>query len=808
MSETYTVSGRLMMTSNVPEVLTQMVRGFGEADKLINGMRETVGRLTTDFRELSEAGRGGRGGLSGLLKQLEKLGTAKIGGTIISDMGRMRETLQGAATAQTEMAKGAVETARAWREIAAAGAGRGGGGRGRSGGVYGPESPNGWNPAAREAYPDAQWGNANENAKSATRSQLYANDRALAEHEQTNRAAQAAAAARKYADDHALAMRENNDILARERAANRSNRQMHGHGMDAAMGAQMGGDAGVGLLERGFHAYGEVQTQQILTQADLRITDAVLAAANAKIAGLQQKYPALTQAEGLTLFRNGMGLIGDKDEALDMLPSAVRLQQLYQLAPAGRGGSGGSEVQAAEKAGDIMQQFVDPTTHKLDSKLYDQWMDMQARSYLAGGGLVDAKNWLAFARTSRTAGIGLSPKALEEAQALLEISPGRTGTALNSAFQVFGASTHHMTKATSASWHKAGLIDPKSGDIIDQKLYATDPFEWMWKDLVPKLAAQGIKTRDQILKWLTDNGQRGTVSGLLADVAIGETPIKNTMTRLESQDPKAIDKLVTSDLGKLAALQAAETNFYVALGKFGEGPGLMVISKLTTGLNDLTKFANDNPKLATNLITIGGGAAIFAKAAGDIGMAVYLGAPLVKGMGALATSVLPFGKGGVAAEAIAVASGGLSVPGSLAALAAAVVLLPPALKLTMEGLNGALGITPSQSGSAAKGAGHGPWAPGAPAAPHQSWGDWLHDQMATPTHQQSKGGLAHHAAYLEPAGGGRILRIENVMVLDGRVVHRSVMEREERKQSRDPSGITGFDGRQTMLPPSITTTSA
>ncbi len=77
-----------MMTSNVPEVLAQMVRGFEEADKLINGMRETVGRLTTDFRELSEAGRGGRGGLSGLLKQLEKLGTAKIGGTIISDTNR------------------------------------------------------------------------------------------------------------------------------------------------------------------------------------------------------------------------------------------------------------------------------------------------------------------------------------------------------------------------------------------------------------------------------------------------------------------------------------------------------------------------------------------------------------------------------------------------------------------------------------------------------------------------------------------------------------------------------------------------
>jgi len=295
-----------------------------------------------------------------------------------------------------------------------------------AGAVQPPAWPDPGRPPCATAYPDAQWENADHDARSRTGTRR-------------NAVADAAAASR-YADDHALAMRENADMDARSRAAAKRSRVSHGHGMDAAMGAQMGGDFGTGLMERGFHAYGDVQREQIMTQADTRVTDAVLAQANKKIADLQKLYPALTQAEGLTLFRNGMGLIGDAGEAMEMLPGATRLQQLYQLAPAGRGGSGGSEVQAAEKAGDIMQQFVNPTTHKIDSKLYDQWMDFQSKSYLAGGGLVDAKNWLAFARTSRSAGIGMSPKALEEAQALLEISPGRTGTALMSAFQVFGAS--------------------------------------------------------------------------------------------------------------------------------------------------------------------------------------------------------------------------------------------------------------------------------------------------------------------------------------------------------------------------------
>jgi len=792
MSESYTVAGRLNFSTNAPEVLAQMVRGFEEADKLIRGLQESTRRLGTDFREL---GQGSRGGLAKMIAQLEKLGGTKINGTFLTDMDKVRNVVRDAATAQAEMARSAVETARAWKDIAAAGgrSGRGGaGGRGSAAAsLAGP-----WTPAMRDAYPDAQWENADHDARSRTGTRR-------------NAVADAAAASR-YADDHALAMRENADMDARSRAAAKQSRVSHGHGMDAAMGAQMGGDVGTSMLERGFHAYGEVQIQQVLTQADTRITDAVLAQANKKIVDLQKLYPALTQAEGLTLFRNGMGLIGDKDEALEMLPSAVRLQQLYQLAPAGRGGSGGSEVQAAEKAGDIMQQFVNPETHKLDSKLYDQWMDFQARSYLAGGGLVDAKNWLAFARTSRTAGIGLSPKALEEGQALLEISPGRTGTALNSAFQVFGASTKHMTKATHKAWNTAKLLDPKTGDIIDQKLYQSDPFEWVWKDLVPKLAAQGIKTRDQILKWLTDNGQRGTVSGLIADVAIGEVPIKNTMTRLESQDPNAVDKLVNSDLGKLAALQASETNFFVALGKFGEGPGLMLLDKLTGALNRLTSLANDHPQAAANLITIGGGLAILAKAGGDAALAIYLGAPLVKGMAALATSVLPFGKGGVAAaalETLTSRSGLLGIAMGIEALGAATGKFPAWLVHGLSGaaVGGAIAGAPGAIVGGLGGSFYGAIQQGPRAG--ATLGDDPMEMLPggfTRESYTTRGGSglkATNAAYLQPANNNRLIQVTSITQLNGREIARTVTKHQEHAASRDPSGITGFDPRQTMTPP-------
>jgi hypothetical protein len=440
---------------------------------------------------------------------------------------------------------------------------------------------------------------------------------------------------------------------------------------DAAMGAQMAGDAGMGLAGSAFHAYADVQLQTTLAQADKRVTDAVMGRANAVISQLQKQYPALTQTEGLTLFRNSMGIFGDANEALAALPGAARLQQLYELAPLGRGGTGGSEVQAAEKAGDALQSFINPQTGKLDTGLYNQWMDFQARSYLAGGGLVDAKGWLAFARTSRSAGISLSPHALEETQALLEMSPGRTGTAIMSAFQVFGASTKHMTDKNKAAWADAKLLG-KDGNIIDNDLYQADPYEWVWKDMLPRLAAKGVKSRQQILKWLTENGQRGTVSGLLADIAIGQTPITNTATKMDNQDPALVDKLVNTDVGKLAALHAAETNFLVALGKFGEGPGLALLTDLTKILDTLVKEAEAHPEAAKRLIAVGLGLSLVSKVMGDTAMAaLFVGGPLLKGLGGLSKVLLGFGAGGEAGSALATLAG--TGAGSLAAFGTALL---------------------------------------------------------------------------------------------------------------------------------------
>ncbi len=562
----------------------------------------------------------------------------------------------------------------------------------------------------------------------------------------------------------------------------------HADAMDTAMGAQMLGDAGLGLAGQAFHAYADVQLQTTLAQADKRVSDAVMGQANDLIATLQKRYPALTQAEGLTLFRNSMGIFGNADESLAALPGAVRLQQLYQLAPLGKGGTGGSEVQAAEKAGDAMQSFIDPKTGKLDTGMYQNWMDFQARSYLAGGGLVDAKNWLAFARTSRSAGIGLSPRALEETQALLEMSPGRTGTALMSAFQVFGPSTKHMTKANRGAWNKVGLLD-KSGDIVNQQLYQKDPYAWVWDEMVPKLAARGIKTREEVLKWLTENGQRGTVSGILADIAIGKTPIQNTATKMESQDPTTVDKLVNTDVGKLAAFHAAETNFLVALGKFGEGPGITLLTDLTTALNYMVKEAEKHPDAAKNLIGVGLGLSVLSKVAGDSAMAaLFIGGPLVKGVVALSRALIPFGAGGQAETAITIMAG--TGVGSLIALSGAIIALGAAAGYASLQLPPALPTATPDKPSGQFGRALRTGVFGASSGVFGTFIDMLGLDFSSPPAATAPGQTSAHAP------GPVTVETTNHIYVDGKKVQTTTST----SQGIVQSGTTGHDSSMSLYP--------
>ncbi len=105
MTESYAVSARLTMTSNVPEMLGQMQKGFGELNKLIADTQKLLSKF------------GGKG-LAELQATLTKLGETKIGGSLLTDMEKLAGFGKEMADAQKMMATTAKEAAAAYKQLA------------------------------------------------------------------------------------------------------------------------------------------------------------------------------------------------------------------------------------------------------------------------------------------------------------------------------------------------------------------------------------------------------------------------------------------------------------------------------------------------------------------------------------------------------------------------------------------------------------------------------------------------------------------------------------------------------------------
>jgi hypothetical protein len=436
--------------------------------------------------------------------------------------------------------------------------------------------------------------------------------------------------------------------------------------VDVGIAGTMVGDAGLDLATAGFMANMNVVTEQATLSANKLNTPAVRSQVGNKIQSLQKANPSLTQMEGLQDYADALGVFGDPKEALAAMPAIVHFQQLQKMRSTdGTDGGNTDQVLAAIKSGDIMQSFIDPKTKKFDVGMFNQFMAFQQQSLLAGNGIVTPKSWLAFARSARVAGMLLDPQALAYSQALLEQSPGRSGTAMSSAFQLFGNGNPKMlTDKNRAAWEQVGLLD-KNGKPVNDAQYQKDPFEWVWNTLEPKLRSAGYKTEQQQLSWIAGNMQRSTIAGLFSDIIAGETGIKKTAGLVNDQQQLDLNK---TPAGQLAAFQAGQQNFLVALGKFESGPGIKILNSLTDAFNGMANWANKNPGLAKYIVEIGGGFIIFSKAAGTLANVVAIGGPLVRGFGGLALVALKFAKGAGAAEGLANAASGLSGLASEAAL--------------------------------------------------------------------------------------------------------------------------------------------
>ena len=693
MTDSFTVDATLNWKTNVPEVLRQLTRGFEEIDRLIKGTQSNLGRFATELKDLTSSNRG----IGALGRALEKV---KIPDATLSGLREMTSITRDLADAQATVARDAMASAKAFREMAQASrqtASGGGGGRRRGG-------------------------------------------------------------------------------------------SSHSSMLDAAMGAQMVGDAGTSFFEKSFMASADVAHLMTQFRQNNSVSDADLAKIRAKADALTGSVPGTTIAENLHTILDAYTITGQIGEALNASGGMAKLSLLYQSLP---GAHHGDPAYAAGQAIEVMQRFYDPKTHAVDMGAFNQQLSAMARVAVGTGGRVSGDAYLGFAKQARLGGMLANDDFLygDLPAMMIALGGSRSGTGDSATYRqfiqgkmtqnAFGQLQHFGLINRGASWSH-GQVQNMSSHLAGANTFISNPAQWVREVLLPQLASKGVDVNNRVSvgtnigQWASSN----TGLGFLLELALGMPGIAKEKGKIASTNGDPMSVVSKYDpMQKLREFHAAETNLLTTLGDTAMGPALDALKGLTGALRQMMGVVKDHPTAGKDIMLIGGGMAVLAKVAGDAAMTIFIGAPLVKGLGALAKAALPFSAGGTGEGALTTLGIGLGrlIP-LLGGLAFAVAVLPPLLKAVTD-------LMPSgnpNSGRAVPTHGGGAFPRSGPVAPAQSWSDYIW------------GGSGVHAGANMRSGAPQIV---NKIYLNGKEVAKALVG-----SSTTQSGMTGHDGSMSLFP--------
>jgi hypothetical protein len=605
MAEAFSVSSRLTLSTNVEQVLRGLIEQFERFDNVVKSSQEKLqgekGSLTAAFAGL----------------KLPQGLAAELGVVVAS--GR-------------EFATASKEAASAWRQIAeAARVARGsppgggpagprapGGGGGRGGGRAGGVTP--W--GTGDDWPNARWldqdrtarekhqadqnhysvfgtpeeranamlENTNRDKAEADRERAarrkFNEEYLLAQRENLDRDMKAAAREReerrKFNDDYALAQRENLDIdrraAAERKAAAARNPSRHDVGQ-AAMGLQMGGQAGTGLAESMLGASWELEHEFALISGHGNIVNNekdpnFLTHLRERVKDVARNTPGMKQAEVAEIFQDIMTAFGDPEEAYKELPTFAKLVNSLQLGDLHKGGKGEMK-QALDLARFIENQggAIDPRTGKYEPGKFEEIAQKTISVAFATRFRQQPSDYLALQKTAREAGMMLNDHAMYEEIPYFAQSMGasRLGTALFSNLQVllgnratpktedllgyygmYGAKKPKTDKNGRPVKDKKGQIQYEwdQDTLVGREDLKHDTPKWihdvLGKHITDKMGLDPAKETDrekakaiveEVLITMTQAGQRSTIAGLYAELYRNYEVAQKEGANIRAQNP-------------------------------------------------------------------------------------------------------------------------------------------------------------------------------------------------------------------------------------------------------------------------------
>jgi len=409
-----------------------------------------------------------------------------------------------------------------------------------------------------------------------------------------------------------------------------------------------------------------------------------------------------SQTEKLEILKDANSIFRDMHEAIAVAPSLLKTKLTFEALMASKGEGAGhgqetiGELIAAIQTGELRNATKTP-------EAFNHLLDMMTKAYVGSGGLVKPSDYLEAMKVGGVATKQMDEKSLffGAMHTIQEMGGMRSGTGFASAYQNWAAG--RSTQQTAEALSQLGLLNKgavkygKNGHITkmlpgalkNQTLYETNPFEYLMKEVIPRIDPKGKLTENQIVSKLNSLFSARKGGDLFAGMYMQRGNIQKQLAAsadFEGTDA-AYQRAADTAQGQEAELLAQKANLYKALGTTLLPVYVGALQKLVTLLKALTGAAQRHPAIAKGLALMAAGFGVLMVAAG--GVMIALGSLIgqfallrfaigraalsCRGAGGEAAGVGLLGRVGIGARAAMLAITGISLP--VLALVAAVAAL-------------------------------------------------------------------------------------------------------------------------------------
>lgn len=394
----------------------------------------------------------------------------------------------------------------------------------------------------------------------------------------------------------------------------------HVHASTPSTGAGVATGAGMWAVYEIAKAAKEPMHQEAMLKV-LGLDQATIGSMSREARDIAISVPGSGYAKNMQNMGELYSIVG-AEGAMAIAPKLAEIDRVQSIV-GGHGKDQGSAY-VLTRATELMGKLTDPTTHKVDLKLFGAIIDNMSKMSIASHGKVTPEEWLNYAKQAGPAAGNLDIEGLYTTSAIIQAMGGhRAGTAAQAIQRQFAGGK--MTKPVAEELEHFGLLKSDEWSSDHGRVSLTrgamagfvgklqkDPLTAIVEDFIPALESHGITSNEDMSRELYKLIGTGPAQREIYEIIRGREQIRQERERAHAAlaPGAAISSLGSND--PEAVTSAFTTSFKDLLGAMG-GPLMTAaipgMRALTEIFNNLAKFASDHPALTQVLTTTGAGVA-------------------------------------------------------------------------------------------------------------------------------------------------------------------------------------------------------